>query len=202
MKIIPLLFAALLLSGCLCCPFTGRSDEERDAYNRMRFAELTDRAGVTITGEPGDYCFDCYITYSNPGSMDITLTSEELSSYLQATNNENGPLKNIEVTLGDDNRAEMTCDADLSSYGYGIQVPVYASGTIEKSSSKTVKIKLDEVKSGPLPVPTEYASMGEDELNNLVNRQLAQMPGLQIDEFSIDGGQLHFKGDFPKTISA
>ena len=52
-----------------------------------------------------------------------------------------------------------------------------------------------------MPIPSEYAGKGSVELENAINDQLSRMPGLKIEELSIDGGKLNYKGNFPREIT-
>ncbi len=166
------------------------------------FERMLNREGITLTDPHENYCLDCEITYSNPGPMDIYVSSAELSSYLQATNNEKGPLKDIQVKLGSNNEAELGAYVDLKDRGVNFAGPVYAKGTIEKGGSTTIRINVEKAKIGLVPVPERYVDQGENELEDIINDQLAKMPGLDIETLDIDDGVLHFKGDFPKTASA
>ncbi len=166
------------------------------------FESMLEGGGITLTDPSGNYCLDCDIKYSNPGAMDIYVTSSELTSYLQATNNEKGPLKDIQIKLGNNNEAEIGAYLDLKDRGVNFAGPVYAKGRIVKGSPATLRLEIDKAKAGWVPVPGSYLDQGENELEDTINDQLAKMPGLNIETLSINDGQLHFKGDFPKTASA
>lgn len=181
-------------------------EEEKSVYDMQAepalFDALLEEEGVTLTSDPENYCITCNITYSDPGPMEVTLTSEELTSYLQATNNENGVFKNIRIKLGDDNELEAAADIDLTGFGHSFSGPVYAVGSIERAGPNSVRIEVERASSGPLPIPGEYVEEGEEELENLINNHLIQMPGLRINKLEVVDGELVFEGYFPKTISA
>jgi hypothetical protein len=166
------------------------------------FSAMLAEEDVTLTDPVEEYCLTCDITYANSAPMEVSLTSEELTSYMQATNDEKGPMKNIQILLGDDDMMEASAVVDLSDYGYEFSGPVYAKGRIQKASDRTISIDLAEASSGPVPVPAEYLQQGEMGLENKINAQLAKMPGLRIDTLEVEDGELRFAGDFPKTISA
>jgi len=166
------------------------------------FSGLLTRQGVTLTDHASNYCLKCDITYSNPGLMEASLTSSELSSYLQATNNEKGPLKGIQVRLGDNNQAEMAAYADLREHGYDFSGPVYAAGRIEKAGTGSIRLDVQSAKAGLVPIPEGYRKSAEEALEDTINDQLQKMPGLRIDALDIENGRLNFNGNFPKTASA
>lgn len=163
--------------------------------------EPSARNSVMVFGSPGDYCLDCSIRYSDSAPMNVSLSSVELTTYLQATQQDSGVLRDAQILLGD-GEAEVSCTLDLSSYGYDFQGPVYARGSIERASSNSISIDLSEAKSGVLPVPGEVLVEGESELEDRINSQLSRMPGLRIDRLEIVGGVLEFEGEFPQTAEA
>ena len=165
--------------------------------------EVLAREGITLTGETDQYCLTCDISYEDYAPMDITISSAELSSLLQATNNNLGPLKEIQVKLNDNNQAEMSAYADLNDYGYDFSGPVYIKGKVVKGEYSGIAIEIEKVKTGilPLPIPKESIEKGESGLNALINKQLSKMTGLKIDQLEISDNSLHFKGDYPKIAS-
>ncbi|MBP2030300.1 hypothetical protein J2755_001234 [Methanohalophilus levihalophilus] len=180
------------------------TDEARDLGVEIDYAlfdEMLEDQGIVLNDEISDFTLTSEILYSDAAPMDLSLTSSQLSSYLQATNNE-GPLKDIQVKLGTDNQAEMAAYVDLADLGYDFKGPVYASGTFEKASDSSINIEIDDAKVGLLPLPGGTAEQAEEELENLINDHLAKMPGLQIDELEVVDGNLNFEGDFPTTFDS
>ncbi len=159
------------------------------------------RGEITLTDEADKYCLICDIAYEDFSPMDITISSAELSSLLQATNKNFGSLKEIQVKLNDNNQVEMSAYLDLKEYGYDFSGPVYVAGSIVKSESSKIAIGIQKVEVGILSIPEEYIRQGEEGLNTLINSQLSKMPDLKIDLLEISDNALHFKGDYPKTAS-
>ena len=133
--------------------------------------------------------------------MDATVSSEELTSMMQATNNAKGPLKNMQVKLGNNNQMEMSADADLQRYGYPVKGPVYLKGTFEKAGSGSVNVVVKEGSLGLIPVPAGFLQQAGDGVEQQINHQLGSMPGMRIDTLEIQNGQLHYSGAFPQTAS-
>lgn len=156
---------------------------------------------ITLTDEADQYCLICDITYEDFSPMDITISSAELSSLLQATNKNLGPLQEIQIKLNDNNQVEMSAYLDLKEYGYDFSGPVYTAGSIVKSESSKIAIEIQKVEVGILSIPEKYIKQGEEGLNVLINSQLEKMPDLKIDLLEISDNALHFKGDYPKTAS-
>lgn len=178
------------------------TDEAKDLgvkVDPVLFDEMVGENGITLKSPVSEYQLTSNIQYSDPAPMNITLSSSQLSSYLQATNND-GPIKQIQVKLGDNNEAEMSAYVNLKNYGYDFKGPVYASGRFEKASNSTVRVDLYGAKVGMLPLPAGTSDKGEQAFEDLINSNLAKMPGLNIETLEIKDGQLYFDGDFPKTM--
>jgi hypothetical protein len=167
-----------------------------------KFNALLARENVKLNGPPANFDLTANIRYGPAAPMDATVTSEELTSLMQATNNAKGPLKNMQVKLGSNNQLEMSADADLQRFGYPVSGPVYLKGTLEKAGSDSVRMSVSEGSLGLIPIPGDMLKQGENGLEQQVNRQLASMPGMRIDTLSIDNGQLHYTGAFPQSATA
>jgi len=200
-----ILLTTVAASGLVNIPILTHAlgtDEAKDLgveVDPVLFDQMVEENGITLKSPVSEYQLTSNIQYSDPAPMDITLSSSQLSSYLQATNNE-GAIKQIQVKLGDDNEAEMSAYVDLKDYGYDFKGPVYASGRFEKASDSTVTLDIYEAKMGMLPMPDGSADKGEQAFEALINSNLAKMPGLNIETLEIQDGQLHFDGEFPKTM--
>jgi len=156
-----------------------------------KFNALLARENVKLSGPVSNYALTANIKYGQAQPMDATVSSEELTSMMQATNNANGPLKNMQVKLGSNNRMEMSADADLQKYGYPVKGPVYLKGTLEKSGSGAVNIIVSEGSLGLIPVPANVFQQAGDGIEQQINHQLGAMPGMRIDTLEIQNGQLH-----------
>ncbi len=166
-----------------------------------KFQALLSRENVQLNGNPADFDLTANIRYGQAVPMDASVTSEELTSMMQATNNAKGPLKNMQVKLGNNNELEMSANADLNKFGYPVNGPVYLKGKLEKSGTGSVRMTVTEGAFGLVPVPADLLKQGEDGLEQAVNHQLSGMPGLTIDTLTIQNGQLHYAGNFPKSAS-
>jgi hypothetical protein len=167
-----------------------------------KFDALLARENVKLNGPATNFDLTANIRYGQSAPMDATVTSEELTSLMQATNNAKGPLKNMQVKLGSNNQLEMSADADLQKFGYPVKGPVYLKGTLEKAGSGSVRMSVSEGAFGLVPVPADVLRQGENGLEDAVNKQLSSMPGMRIDTLSIENGELHYAGAFPQSVSS
>lgn len=167
-----------------------------------KFTSLLARENVKIAGPASNYDLTATITYGQAGPMDVTVSSGELTSMMQATNNAKGPLKNMQIRLGNNNQMEMSADANLQRYGYPVNGPVYLKGTFEKSGSGSIKVTITGGSLGIIPVPESILQQAGDGIEQQINHQISHMPGMRIDSLEIQNGQLHYRGAFPRTASA
>jgi len=167
-----------------------------------KFSALLARENVKLSGPVSNFALTSTINYGPSAPTDVTVTSEELTSMMQATNNANGPLKNMQVRLGNNNGMEVSANADLEKFGYPVKGPVYLKGTLEKAGSGTIRIDLSEGSLGLIPIPENFREQAKTGLEQAINKQLSSMPGMKIDTLSINNGQLHYTGAFPQTASA
>jgi hypothetical protein len=167
-----------------------------------QFSALLAKENVKLTGQNSDFYLTAPIRYGSAVPMDATVSSEEITSMMQATNNVKGPIKNMQVKLGSNNEMEMSAFAELESYGYPLRGPVYLKGTFFKGSSSSINIHIREGSFGLIPVPENMLKQGEDGIEQQINRQLLAMPGLRIDTLEINNGKLHYRGAFPQSASA
>ena len=169
--------------------------------NEQLFTDKLDQQQVKLNPPYGKYCFTCNIVYSDTAPMNVSFDSNEITSYLQATNNDIGPLRDIQLRLGDDNSGEASAWLDLTSYGYDLKGPVYMVGSFSVDSPTSISFDIETAKVGMLPVPVDFMDKAETELNKLVDAQLNDMPGLNINNLEVSLGTLLFQGDFPHTAS-
>ena len=169
--------------------------------NEQLFTDKLDQQQVKLNPPYGQYCFTCNIVYSDTAPMNVSFDSNEITSYLQATNNDIGPLRDIQLRLGDDNSGEASAWLDLTSYGYDLKGPVYMVGSFSVDSPTSISFDIETAKVGMLPVPVDFMDKAETELNKLVDAQLNDMPGLNINNLEVSLGTLLFQGDFPHTAS-
>jgi hypothetical protein len=166
-----------------------------------KFDALLSRENVKLSGPAANYDLTANIKYGSAQPMDVTVSSEELTSMMQATNNAKGPLKNMQIKLGNNNQMEMSADADLQKFGYPVKGPVYLKGTFEKSGSGSVNVIVKEGSLGLIPVPANILQQAGDGVEEQINHQLGSMPGMRIDKLEIQNSQLHYSGAFPQSAS-
>ncbi|HZK29684.1 MAG TPA: hypothetical protein VFC43_00395 [Methanoregula sp.] len=80
--------------------------------------------------------------------MDATVSSEEITSMMQATTNAKNLLKKMQVKVVTNNEMEMSAFADLESYGYHLRGPVYLQRYLFKKGSLSGSVEFLSDSSG------------------------------------------------------
>jgi hypothetical protein len=101
-----------------------------------RFSALLSRENVKLTGQTSDFYLSAPVRYGSAVPMDAMVSSEEITSVMQATTNAKGLLKKMQVKLVTNNEMEMSAFADPESYGYYLRGPVYLKGTFLKAACR------------------------------------------------------------------
>lgn len=155
---------------------------------------------VKLTGQTSDFYLTAPVRYGSAVPLDTRVSSEEIPSMMQATDNARAPLKNMQVILGTNNEMEMSAFADLEPYGCPLKSPVYLKGSFLKGSSSGYYHKGGCF--GLIPVRENMLKQGEDGIEQQINPQLLAMTGMRIDSLEINNDQLHYRGAFPQSAYA
>ncbi len=143
-----------------------------------------------------DLCFGC--AYISKGSVpvDNTFTEAEFTAQINKFNEKKGPIKNAQVKFNGDGSIEASAMTSLPQ----LNAPVYAKAFIESVSPRSLKIRLDSAKIGPLELVGDNLKQAEDAANSAIQAFIDQNPGLQIESLEIQDGKVKFKGNFPEEI--
>jgi hypothetical protein len=166
------------------------------------FRGAVDAQGVHVDSPYSKLCLTCDVRYGDSRPMNVSLDSAEATAYFRAVNDEKGPLREAQIRFGDNDEVEVTGLLNVDFEGRHFDGPVYGKGIFKKASGTSVVIVLRSGRSGLMPVPRQYLDAAQNALEDRFNQQFASMPGLMIDELSVEGGKMRFKGDFPHDVSA
>lgn len=78
--------------------------------------------------------------------------------------------------------------------------PVYASGTLARTTDKSVSIHIESLKVGQIAMSAEVIARVEEEVLQFVNTILASTEGFAIQELRVEDGALYYKGTLPAEI--
>lgn len=148
----------------------------------------------TLEGEPSDYTIFNKKEFIGSVEIDHQLTSEELTSFLNEYLQSDPYVSDVQVKMIE---GGVEASGMVNKY---INAPAYVKVGLTKLNEKEVKIDLDEVKVGRLPVPSSIVETAEEYINDLVADRMAQNEGFSIETLEYHDGYDIFKGTFPATV--
>jgi hypothetical protein len=78
--------------------------------------------------------------------------------------------------------------------------PVYAKGTLTKTSEHSITVHISSLKVGQIPLSNDVISKVESEVVKFVNALLSESNGFSIEELRIENGAIYYKGTLPSEI--
>lgn len=81
-----------------------------------------------------------------------------------------------------------------------VNKPVYAKGTLSRTTDQSVSIHIESLKVGQIPMSQNVVSKVETEVLRFVNNVLSSTEGFTIEELRVEDGALYYKGSLPAEI--
>ena len=81
-----------------------------------------------------------------------------------------------------------------------VNKPVYAKGTLSRTTDQSVSIHIESLKVGQIPMSQNVVSKVETEVLRFVNNVLSSTEGFTIEELRVEDGALYYKGTLPAEI--
>lgn len=227
--IIFLVIVALAVAGVLIllpnlfAPKSLGVKSSREAYESAvtKLSFMKDNAPSSGSAEDYEYI------YGEAKQVDIALSSEELTSFL----NENRPdyyaLKDVQVRVNDDDTVELSAKLNakylidtalngkyseeeiqrslpfLKLIPETVNIYAHVAGGIADNKSAGIDIKEVEVMGLALPTELYDTSEAESEINSLVNdflSETSEKTGGSIDSIRVEDGELKFSGKVPSSL--
>ncbi len=195
------------------------SDKPRD-LGVTTSSELYNTANSKIAvTRSGDATTASKLSYEGSHAVDISMTSEEISSLVEKGQWKYNPVSDsFKVKVNTNGTVEVAgllnrtkLDGYLSATGYTEalkytktlnflpeKVPFYLNGTASVTNNK-VTMNLSSAQIGRVPLPTDSVSVGA--VKSFVERRISSVPGLNVASFDFSNGKINFKGTYPNKIS-
>ncbi len=199
------------------------SDKPRDlgvVASAQSFA--SGEAKIGLTRQDAGAASATTVTYQGSHQVDVSLTSEEITSLMQngswkQTWQYNPIADGFQVKIHPDGSVETAGVLDrtklvgyLSATGFkdvlgyvnslGFlpnTIPFYASGSGSIVNGK-VTVSISKAELGRISLPTDASAM--QAVQDVVERRIAGIPGLDVASLNFNGGTLNFKGTYPSVI--
>ena len=154
--------------------------------------------------------------YTGRMELDQTFTNEELSSLLTYDHVTWWPLQQVQVRTGGDGTMEVsaaliTANIPWAEFAASVRtylpkvmperLPVYLKGKVDVVGLTEVRLDLDRVEVGRVPLPDSLLTAeGQAQATRYVNDRIRAIPGLTIRELTYQEGQVRFQGTFPESF--
>jgi hypothetical protein len=137
------------------------------------------------------------VVYEGSRPIDIFLTSEEFSALMSMHHySPNWLVQDLQVRFGDNGQMELSGYVTWEGRLYG----GYASAIGELTGPQSVGGSITKLEGLGVEVPAEWNGPAGDYLAGVMNDWLAQMEGLNLQEATVTGGQLHIVGTVPARV--
>jgi hypothetical protein len=198
---------AVLLLGCVGAAFAGvipgvsslmGTAKPRDLgvrYSAKDYDTGLTKLGVALDNKPALPTAGTRMVYEGSRPVDVALTTEEVSALLSMKHTPAYPVSDVQVKLGDNDRAEAS---GLVTY-QGVKYPVYVDLTASVTGPRSVGASLSAIDVSGFGLPQQYWPQAQGTALDMVNGKLSQMSGLDIKSAEIKAGKLHFLGTVPAS---
>jgi hypothetical protein len=169
------------------------------SYTQEDFEDFVSGIDMEIDDQEKRLCFSCPVKYEGEQDVDIKLSDEQATAWVDMINSDSFNLRGASVrdtrVMFEPDKVNLTTNITYQ----GNTFPVYLAGNIDRANNRSVQIEMYEVKVGSLPIPGEVVPQVEEFLNNFTNDKLSEIDSLRIDELDVADGHLFFKGVIPET---
>jgi hypothetical protein len=194
-------------------------------YSAADSASGMAKGGVQHSALPASTLPEDSLAFSGTMARNFNLTQAEVNALINGNSWVYFPLSDIQVRFNADNSAEISgmlkldvlkdyalarglSEADyntaleqVSKYAF-IQdnMPFYLKGTGSVVNGN-ITFECLSMKLGRLPIPVSEINNRKADLLNLLEKDALSIPGFSVNNFSISGGQMHFDGTLPQSVS-
>lgn len=177
-------------------PYLQFDDSLSGSVGEQGLSRFIDKTGADVQVEEKDLCFECpplQVTGQKPAT--ITISEEDVASWIQSTNKSSYGLEDLRIDITPDGISIATV-----VLFQGTDWPVSASGTVSKLTENSLDLEITEAQVGPLPIPEGLRRIAEERLETIMNKKLAEAPGLTINTLEFKDGEVVFDGTVPEKI--
>jgi hypothetical protein len=151
---------------------------------------------MTIVAEPGTFYWTQGKEYSGKVAIDDTHSSAEMTAFIEKYHGDGRHVKDIQVKFRE---GGMEISAFVTPY---INAPVYVDVDVTRTSDNSVAINLVKAKIGRLSVPERYYEEVSAKAQEIINKEIAKVPGLNIEKLEYHADEAYLKGTLPKMVTA
>ncbi len=161
-------------------------------YSLADLKSISKKTGVILDTQYGKINAGTAMFYKGQITVNAVLTEAEFSAYLNYLNSPRFPIKEVQVKMKDNNKAEVSTLVTYQGRDYPVQATV--SGTVKgNTASGSIQI----IKIAGITIPAQYRNMITKAVLDLINSRLKRVTGLNIRIFRFSNGHLIIFGTLP-----
>lgn len=204
------------------------SDKPRDlgvTYTRADYLSVTAKDKIQRTNLPANTPPAQSLSFSGSQPANFNITQAEATALINDNPWPYSALTQCQVRFNSDGTGEIAgilqvnklhdysiargyTEADFNNVlkyvqKYGVvqkNMAFYAKGTGSVVNG-VISFNISKLEIGRLSIPLDQINGRKADLIDAANEAMSRTPGFSVKNFSISGGQVHFEGTLPKTIS-
>lgn len=150
---------------------------------------------MVVSAEPGSFQWTRNKAFSGSVAIDDQHTSAEMTAFIKKYHGTTCHVRDIQVKF---RNGGMEISAFVVPY---IKAPAYVDVDVTRTSNQTISLNLKKAKVGRLTVPETYYDDIEKAAQDIINREIAKVPGFSIETLEYHAGTAYLKGALPQSVS-
>ncbi|USN53151.1 MAG: hypothetical protein H6760_03150 [Candidatus Nomurabacteria bacterium] len=150
---------------------------------------------MMIEAEPGTFYWSQNKSFAGQVAIDDEHSSEEVTAFIQHYHGDGRFVRDIQVRFRE---GGMEISAFVSPY---IKAPVYVDVDVTRTGTQSVSLNLQKAKVGRLTVPEKYYNQIEEAAQDVLNREIAAVPGFRIDDLQYTDNAAYLLGSLPAMVT-
>lgn len=199
--------------------FTGSPKDLGIKYSPEDYTQGYQKVGTEVIPATGSVSVKDSLQFSGKKETNISLTSSEITGYLNGDKYIYAPISNIQVKINPDGTGEVSGILNLKNfityvslttptedvqkaidkYHISANPPFYAKGTLVVTNNQ-VNFNFTSLEIGRIPVPQNYVSENIGALNDYATKKLNSIPNLQVRSLTLSDSQAHLDATVPEKV--
>lgn len=217
-----LLFLAIIAAGSFFTYkylFSGSPQDLNQKFSEVAYASAHQKISTSVESLPSDTPLNQSLRYSGQKDIKVSLTSEEITSYLQSEKWVFAPISQVQVRINPDGTAEASGILNLNNVLPFISLTTsveqvqkaidkfhisgnptfYLKGSVTVTDNRA-DFNIQSLQIARIPVPANYISENLNAINDFASDRMNSVPNLNVRLLTLDGGQVNLDATVPEMV--
>ncbi|MFH1366751.1 MAG: hypothetical protein ABIH38_02035 [Patescibacteria group bacterium] len=158
-------------------------------------SSLQDKVPTRLVGNIADFCLLCQRNFEGEVKLDTSMTSEEITSFLNKYFNNDEIVSGLQVKMVE---GGLEIAANLKK---PVKIPVYVKVGVESSGSQSITLIIEEAKVGLFTVPKGYQEKFKNWAEKTINKRMTEINGFSLEKLEYHEGYGDFVGTLPAKVT-